>query len=246
MPPNRTSSQRIFNANLLEPEALAAPGGLRAALDSIESVCYHDDPSITEMIVELSDRPHILEYIFSGTLCTLSDPLSLMRQTALAVLDDQAYKRLTGWIIARFPTPATLNVMGDLGIDLLKRLSSSLMSVEGVSTAEHRNELRDFRKKVGLFLDVLKELGGCAGQASVGANGPPISHKRPKASSRRVQLDPNPFDCMGIAVPTTEDEVRAVCGDILPRLQSILGVRVSLSLWLASKYLPGSSTTCLS
>ena len=128
------------------------------------------------------------------------------------------------------------NVMGALGVELLKRLSSSLTSVEGVSTAEHRNELREFRRKVGLSLNVLKELGGCTDQASVGANMPPISHTGSKAPSRRVQLDPDPFDSMGIAVPTTEDEVRAVCGDILPRLQSILGVRVPLSLWLASKY----------
>ena len=69
MPPNRTSSQQIFNADLLEPEALAAPGGFHAALDSIENACYHDDPSIAEIIVGLSDRPHILEYIFSGMLC---------------------------------------------------------------------------------------------------------------------------------------------------------------------------------
>ena len=159
------------------------------------------------------------------------------------MLDHRAYERLTRWIIAQFPTPATLNVMGALGIELLKRLSSSLMSVEGVSTAEHRNELREFRRKVGLSLNVLKELGGCADQASVGVNVSPISHKRPKAPSRRVQLDPGPFDSMGIAVPTTEDEVRAVCGDILPRLQSILGVRVPPSLRPASKYLPGLSTT---
>ena len=74
MPPNRTSSQRIFNTDLLEPGALAAPGGFKAALDSIERVCYHDDSSIAEMIVGLSHRPHILEYIFSGTLCMLVIP----------------------------------------------------------------------------------------------------------------------------------------------------------------------------
>ena len=136
--------------------------------------------------------------------------------------------------------------MGTLGIELLKRLSSSLMSVEGVSTAEHRDELRELRREVGLSLNVLKELGGCAYQASAGASVLPISHKRPEAPSRRVQLDPNPFDCMGIAVPMTEDEVLAVCGDILPRLQSILGVRVSLSLWLASRCLPSFSITCSS
>ena len=236
MPPNRTSPQQTFNPDILEPETLVTPGGFQAALNSIERVCYRDDSSIAEMVVGLSNRPYILEYIFSGTSCTAVVPWVLIKQTVLAVLDHRAYERLTRWIIAQFPTPATFNVMGALGVELLKRLSSSLTSVEGVSTAEHRNELREFRRKVGLSLNVLKELGGCTDQASVGANMPPISHTGSKAPSRRVQLDPDPFDSMGIAVPTTEDEVRAVCGDILPRLQSILGVRVPLSLWLASKY----------
>ena len=69
MPPNRASPQRTFNTSLLEPDALVAPGGFQAALDSIERVCYHDDDSITEMIVGLTNRPHILEYIFSSTSC---------------------------------------------------------------------------------------------------------------------------------------------------------------------------------
>ena len=153
-----------------------------------------------------------------------------MKQTALVVLDDQAYERLSRWIIGQFPTPATSNVMGALCIKLVKRLSSSLMSVEGVSTAGYRNELREFRRKVGLSLDILREFGGCGDRASIGADVSPISRKMSKAPARRIQLNPHSFDCMGIAVPTTEDEVRAVCGEILPRLQSILGVRVPLAL----------------
>ena len=74
MPLNRISTQRTFNTSLLEPDALVAPGGFQAALDSIERVCYHDDDSITEMIVGLSDRPHTLEYIFSGTYCAPMNP----------------------------------------------------------------------------------------------------------------------------------------------------------------------------
>ena len=69
MPPNRAPPQRNFNANLLELEALVAPGGLQTVLGSIESVCYRDDSSIMEMVIELSNRPHALEYIFSSTLC---------------------------------------------------------------------------------------------------------------------------------------------------------------------------------
>ena len=117
--------------------------------------------------------------------------------------------------------------MEALGIKLLQRLSSSLMSVE-----EHRHELRDFQKKVTSSLGVLEELARCAGRVSVGENVSQISRKRPKAPARHMQLDPHPFDCMGIAVPVTEVEVRALCGNVLPQLQSVLGVRVFLSLWL--------------
>ena len=170
-------------------------------------------------------------------------PYGLIEQTAPVVLDNQAYERLSKWTVGRFPTPATPSVMGALGIKLLQRLSSSLMSVEGVSTQECRNELREFRKEVGLSLNVLKELDGCVDRAPVGVGVSPVSRKRPKALARRTQLDPHPFDCMGIAVPTTEDEVRAICSDILPRLQIILGVRASLSLPPPSKYLPGFSAT---
>ncbi|KAF9650756.1 hypothetical protein BDM02DRAFT_3267781 [Thelephora ganbajun] len=205
MPPNRTSTQQNFNTDLPEREALVAPGGLPTALDWVERVCYHGDSSIMEMIVKLNSRPHILEYI-------------------LSTLDGQAYERLSKWIIARFPAPTTTtNVMEVLGTMLLQRLSSSLMSVEAVSTVEHRNELKELRRKVGLSLNVLKELGGCADRASVGTNVSPISRKRSKVLARHLQLDPHPFDCMGIAVPVTEDEIRAVCGDILFRLQNILG-----------------------
>ena len=69
MPPNRTSSQRICKTSLLEPEALAAPGRLQAALGSIKKVCYSDDFSIMEMVGGLNGHPHVLEYIFSGALC---------------------------------------------------------------------------------------------------------------------------------------------------------------------------------
>ena len=68
MPPNRTSSQRIFNTSLFEPEALAAPGGLQAALGLIRKVCCSDDFTIMEMVGGLNGRPHVLEYIFSSKL----------------------------------------------------------------------------------------------------------------------------------------------------------------------------------
>jgi len=238
MPPKRTSSEQSFNIDLLEPEALVAPSGLQTALDSIQRICYGDDSSILDMIVALNCRPHILEYIFSGTLCIRGASMGLMEQIAFAALDDKAYERLSKWILSQFP-PTTPNVTETLGINLLQRLSSSLMSVEGVSTTEHRNELREFRRKVGLCLNVLKELARCAEQAPVDANAPPAGRKKSKASARHVQLDPDPFDCMGIPVPVTEDGARALRVEILPQLQNILRVSLFLSIRPISKHLPG-------
>lgn len=67
MPPNCAPPHESFDTGLLEPDALSARGGLQAALRSIESVCFHDDTSIMSMIAELTARPYILEFIFSGT-----------------------------------------------------------------------------------------------------------------------------------------------------------------------------------
>jgi len=126
--------------------------------------------------------------------------------------------------------------MEALAIKLLRRLSSSLTSANGVLTAGYRNELREFRKKVGLYLDVLKELGRYINGASTDANVSPISRKRSKARARHTQLDPHPFDCMGIAVPMTEDGARVICGDILAQLQNILRVRISPPPRLVSRH----------
>ena len=199
-----------------------------------------------EMVVGLSSRPHTLEYILSSTSCTPVILAGMIKQNAPIVLDGQAHERLSKRITSQFPTPATPNTMEALGVKILRRLSSSLMSVEGVSTAEHRSELREFRRKVVLSLNVLEELARCTDRVSDGVNGSPISRKRPKAPARHIQFDPHPFDCMGIAVPTTEVEVHALCSDILPQLRSVLGVRAFLSLRLVLNHQPGFSTTCSS
>ena len=117
--------------------------------------------------------------------------------------------------------------MEALTVKLLQRLSSSLTSADGVLASGHRNELRELRRKAGLRLDVLKELGRYADGASADVNVSPISRKRSKARARHTQLDPHPFDCMGIAVPMTEDGARATRGDILAQLQNTLRVRIS-------------------
>ena len=113
------------------------------------------------------------------------------------------------------------------------------MSVEGESTKEHRNELREFRRKVGLFLNVLEELARCADRAPVDTNAPQTGRKKSKAPTRHIRPDPHPFDSMGIPAPTTEDGARAIRVDILPQLQNILRVSIFLSLRPISKHLPG-------
>lgn len=245
MPPDRTSSDQSFNIDLLEPEALATPGGLQTALDSIQKVCYRDDVSISQMITGLSRHPHTLEYVFSGTSCIPVTTMGLIKQTVPVVLDNQAYEKLSKWIISQFPTSAAANAMEALGIKLLQRLSSSLPSIEAVSTAEHRNELRGFRKRAGLSLSVLKELAGCTGRTSVNASASSTGRKKLKAPARHIQVDPNPFDSMKIAVPVTEDEARAVFVGILLQLQNILRVSVFLSIRPVSRHLLGFSTTYL-
>jgi len=87
MPPNRAPSEQGFNTNLLEPESLVAPGGVQAVLRSVERVCYHGDSSIAEMVVGLSSRPHILEYILSSTLCIPMVPMGLIKQARTCSLE---------------------------------------------------------------------------------------------------------------------------------------------------------------
>ena len=133
--------------------------------------------------------------------------------------------------------------MEAFGINLLRRLSSSLVPIEKVVTAEQRKELRESRRKMDPSLNALDELGRCADRTSADVNVSPTGRKRPKALARYSKLDPYPFDCMGLTVPTTEHEVRAAYSDILLRLQGIFRVRVSLSLWLTLKLLHGSRFT---
>ena len=78
MPPNHTS-QQTFNAKLLDPDALVAPGGLQTVLGSVETICYRDDSSIMEMITGLISCPNILEYIISSTLHMLVFPMDLTK-----------------------------------------------------------------------------------------------------------------------------------------------------------------------
>ena len=159
-------------------------------------------------------------------------------------IGDKPFERLSKWTVARFPTSYTPNVMETVGIKLLQQLSSSLIPTERVVTAELRSELKESRRKTGMFLNVLKELGKNLGQALADTNAPPTSRKRSKAPARHIHFDPHPFDCVRIAVPVTMDEARTVCGDVLSQLQNVLRVSITLSFLLPSKHLPGFSTTC--
>ena len=71
MPPDRRSSERIFDINLLDVEALESPGGPHTALRAIEEVCHRGHPEIEEMVSVLISRSHLLEYIISGTFRAL-------------------------------------------------------------------------------------------------------------------------------------------------------------------------------
>lgn len=69
MPPQIRSSNQTFNISLLDVETLDSPGGLETALRSIESLCFQADSVIAGMVMGLSSRSHILEYVFSGMSC---------------------------------------------------------------------------------------------------------------------------------------------------------------------------------
>ena len=228
MPQNHSSSQRAFNASLFEPGALAAPGGLQTALGFASKICHEDDPIIMEMVAELNRYPYVLEYILSGTYRAPALTVGPIKLTVPVASDDPTYERLSKSIIVQFPTPTTPNILEALGIKLLQRLSASLTSVEVVSKPQHCKELRAFRKKIALAMNVLTELSGCMGKASAGADRSPVSPKRLKGRARRVSLNPDPFNCMKIATPATENQARVVCSDILLQLQGVLGVRRSL------------------
>jgi hypothetical protein len=59
--------------------------------------------------------------------------------------------------------------------------------------------------------DVLKSLEENATGALTGGNVSPVRRKKGKAAANSRRIDPLPFDSMGIAVPTTDAEVRDVC-----------------------------------
>lgn len=108
---------------------------------------------------------------------------------------------------------------------LLQRLSSSLLFAEYPSAADAPPDLRVFWRKVELTFNVLKGLEGNFSNTCASGGISPISRKRGKQATRNRRIDPLPFDSMGIAVPSTDVELRDVCAGLLPQLQSMLEVR---------------------
>ena len=140
------------------------------------------------------------------------------------MLEEGAYKKFSKWILGVFPTSATPNITGTMSMWLLQRFSSSLLSAEYPSAADVPHNLRVFSRKVELSLDVLKHLQKNTDYALTGRNTSPVSRKRGKSVTSNRHTDPLPFNSMGIAVPSTDAEVRDVYIKVLSQLRTILEV----------------------
>jgi len=224
MPPDRRSSEQIFDINLLDAEALDSPGGLHTALCSIESLCFQSDTAIAGMVMALSSRSHVLEYVFSGALSVTTATYELSGPTfSFLVLDEKAYDKLSKWIVSGFPTSTTPNLMDALSVKLLQRLSSSLLFAEYPSAADAPPDLPEFWRKVGLSFKVLQELEADARASRISKAVPPISRKKGGRMTRGSRAGPQ-SDSAEVSVPITGAEACVVRAKLLPELQSILEV----------------------
>ena len=127
-------------------------------------------------------------------------------------------------IIASFPASAEPN-MNALSMRVLQQFSSSLLAVEYPSTSDETPNLRALRRKADLSFNVLKNLEENASVALTGEVVSLTGRKKGKAVTKIRNLDPLPFDSMGIASPTTDAEVRDVYLEVLSQLRNILEVR---------------------
>lgn len=141
------------------------------------------------------------------------------------MVDENAYEKLTKWVISGFPIPTTPKMLDTMSMRLLQRLSSSLLFAEYPSAADAPPDLRVFWKKVESSFNVLKELEEHVNGAFASGNISPTSYKRGKRSVKNRRIDPLPFDSLGISVPTTDAGVRDACIGVLAQLQKILEVR---------------------
>ena len=75
-----------------------------------------------------------------------------------------------------------------------------------------------------LSFNILKNLEENTNGALTVGNTYPLRRKKGKAATGIRHIDPLPFDSMGIAIPTTDAEVRDVYIEVLGQLRSILEV----------------------
>ena len=99
-----------------------------------------------------------------------------------------------------------------------------MLSAEYPSAADVPPNLRAFRKKVELSVDILKHLQENTDSALTDGNTSPVSRKKGKTVTSNRRIDPLPFNFMRIAVPNTDGEVRNVCDRVLSQLRNILEV----------------------
>ena len=140
------------------------------------------------------------------------------------MLEDGAYTKLSKWLLAGFPGSATSQTTDTIGMRLLQRFSTSLLSVEYPSAADVPPNLRVFQRKVELSVDTLKHLQESTDSVLEDMNTSPVGRKKGKSVTENHRIDPLPFNYLGIAAPTTDMEVRDVCKKIFLQLRSMLEV----------------------
>jgi hypothetical protein len=131
---------------------------------------------------------------------------------------------LSNSMIASFPASAEPNTNA-MSMRVLQQFSSSLLSAEYPSTSSETPNLRALRRKTDLSFNVLKNLEENASGSLTGETASLTGRKKGKAATNIRNLDPLPFDSMGIAVPNTDAEVRDVYLKVLSQLRDILKVR---------------------
>ena len=115
--------------------------------------------------------------------------------------------------------------MNTMSMRVLQQFSSSLLAAEYPSTSDDTPNLRALRRKVDRSFNILKNLEENASIALTGENSSLVGRKKGKAITKIHNLDPFPFDSMGIATPITDTEVRDVYLKVLSQLRNILEVR---------------------
>lgn len=111
-------------------------------------------------------------------------------------------------------------------MQVLQQFSSSLLAAEYPSTSDETPNLRALRRKADLSFNVLKNLEENARGALTGENASLTGRKKGKAATNIRNLEPLPFDSMGIAVPNTDAEVRDVYLKVSLQLRGMLEVRL--------------------